>query len=229
MIGNSRYPDATTPLIQPVNDAEALSSALRSDGFDVDLVEDASHDDLTQAVERLKQKVQKDSVVMVYFGGYAVQSVGENFMIPVDATIWKETDVRRDGISVESVLSQLEANGAHAKLVVIDASRRNPYERRFRSYSRGLAPMNIGANTLILSAAPPHKVIDDAKGPHSQLAAQLLENMNSSVETADAVFNRTRVSVSRATGGQQVPTVSSSLMEEVRLGSGPAQLTERRS
>ena len=53
-------------------------------------------------------------------------------MIPVDAAIWKEADVRRDGVSVESVLDVMKEQGARAKLVVVDASRRNPYERRFR-------------------------------------------------------------------------------------------------
>jgi uncharacterized caspase-like protein len=229
VIGNSRYPDASAPLVQPINDARALSTALRNDGFDVDLVEDASRDNLVRAVARLKAKVQSDTVVMLYFGGYGVQSAGETFMIPVDAAIWKESDVRRDGISIEWVLDEVKERGARAKLVVVDASRRNPYERRFRSFSRGLAPINATDNSLILSSAAPDKVIDDPQGPRSLLVTELLDSMNSSAGTAEKVFNRTRVSVSRATEGQQVPTVSSSLIADVRLGSGPAHVTERGS
>ena len=64
-------------------------------------------------------------------------------MIPVDAAIWKESDVRARASSVEAVLGGDEGAGARAKLVVIDASRRNPFgERRFRAYSHGLAPIN---------------------------------------------------------------------------------------
>ena len=35
-------------------------------------------------------------------------------------------------LSIESVLEMMKQRGARAKLVVVDASRRNPYERRFR-------------------------------------------------------------------------------------------------
>jgi len=227
VIGNARYPDANAPLVHPVNDARALSTALRNDGFDVSVVENATHRDVVDAVARLKSKIHKDSVVMLYFGGFAVQSGGESFMIPVDATIWKETDVRRDGVSIEWVLSEMRDGGAGAKLVVVDASRRNPYERRFRSYSRGLAPINAANNSLVLSSAPPDRVLDDSKGEHSILVTELLDNMNSQAGTAERVFNRTRVDVSRETEGEQIPTVSSSLIDDVRLGSGPAHLTER--
>ena len=58
------------------------------------------------------------------------------------ATIWKESDVRHEGLSVETVLDVMKERGARAKLVVLDASRRDPYERRFRSYSHGLALIN---------------------------------------------------------------------------------------
>jgi uncharacterized caspase-like protein len=227
LIGNSHYPDANAPLAQPVNDARALSTVLRNDGFDVDVVENASRSDLVRAVARLKSKVRGESVVMLYFGGYAVQSAGQSFMIPVDATIWKEADVRRDGVSIEWVLSEVKDSGASAKLAVVDASRRNPYERRFRAYSRGLAPINAAENSLILSSAAPDKVIEDAKGEHSLLVTELLDNMNSSAGTAERVFSRTRVNVSQATDGEQVPTLSSSLVEDVRLGSGPAHLSDR--
>jgi uncharacterized caspase-like protein len=229
LVANSRYPDANAPLTQPINDGRALSTALRNDGFDVELVEDAGRDDLVRAIARLKDKVRSDTVVMLYFGGFGVQSSGESFMIPVDAAIWKESDVRRDGISIEAVLGEMKERGARAKLVVVDASRRNPYERRFRNYSRGLAPINASDNALVMSSAAPDKVLDDARGKNSPLVTELLDNMNSPAGTAEKVFNRTRVSVARATEGVQVPSVSSSLTEDVRLGSGPAHLSDRGS
>src|SRR5205807_8639561 len=99
VIGNGHYPDAHAPLTQPINDARALTAALRRDGFDVDVVEDASRDDMARAVERLKSKIRQDSVVMLFYGGYGVQVGRESYMIPVDAAIWKEADVRRDGLS----------------------------------------------------------------------------------------------------------------------------------
>ncbi len=218
VIGNGRYPDANAPLIQPINDARALTASLRRNGFDVDVVEDASKDDMSRAVDRLKSKIRPDSVVMLFFGGYGVQAGRESYMLPVDARIWKEADVRRDGLSVESVLEAIKERGARSKLVVIDASRRNPYERRFRAFSHGLAPIIAPDNALILSSATPGKVADDSKGQYSVLVAELLNNLNASDVGAETVFNKTRVAISRASEGEQVPSVSSSLLDDVRFG-----------
>jgi uncharacterized caspase-like protein len=221
VIGNGHYPDAGAPLTQPINDARALTAALHSDGFDVDVVEDATHDDLNRAVARLKSKVQPDSVVMLFFGGYGIQVGRESFMIPVDAAIWKEADVRRDGVSVESVLDAIKDFGACAKLVVLDASRRNPYERRFRTFSHGLAPINVPDNALILTSASPSMVADDSEGTNSVLVSELLSNLNAretdQASAAEAVFNKTRIAISRASDGAQVPSVTSSLLEDIRF------------
>ena len=217
VIGNGHYPDASAPLAQPINDARGLTAALRGKGFDVDVVEDATRDDMARAIGRLKAKIRPDTVVMLFFGGYGVQVGRESFMIPVDAAIWKEADVRRDGVSIESVLDAMTEQGAKAKLVVVDASRRNPYERRFRTYSHGLAPISAPENALILSSATPGKVADDSKGQHSVLMSALLNNLAAQAG-AETAFNKTRVSISRASEGEQVPSVSSSLLEDVSLG-----------
>jgi uncharacterized caspase-like protein len=223
VIGNGHYPDANAPLTQPINDARALTAALRRNGFDVDVVEDASKDDMHRAVGRLKSKVKPDSVVMLFFGGYGVQVGRESYMIPVDAAIWKEADVRRHGLSIEKVLDVIKEQGARARLAVVDASRRNPYERRFRAYSHGLAPIAAPDNALILSSATPGKVADDSEGQHSVLMSELLGNLNAQAGGIETVFNKTRVAISRASDGEQVPSVSSSLQEDLRLGANPIE------
>jgi uncharacterized caspase-like protein len=155
---------------------------------------------------------------MLFFGGYGVQAGHESYMIPTDATIWKEGDVRHEGMAVETVLDVMKERGARAKLVVLDASRRNPYERRFRSYSHGLAPINAPSNALIISSNTAGKVTDDTKGEHSVLVTELLNELNAQV-SAESVFNKTRVAVSRVSNGEQMPSVSSSLLEDVRFRS----------
>jgi uncharacterized caspase-like protein len=217
VIGNGHYPDASAPLAQPINDARGLTAALRAQGVDVDVVEDATRDDMARAIERMKSKIRKDTVVMLFFGGYGIQVGRESFMIPVDAAIWKESDVRRAGVSIEQALDAMTEKGAKAKLVVVDASRRNPFERRFRSFSHGLAPISPPENALVLSSATPGKVTDDGKGQYSVLVTELLNNLNAQTG-AETVFNKTRVAISRASDGEQVPSVSSSLLEDVRIG-----------
>ncbi|MGY0574657.1 caspase family protein [Bradyrhizobium sp. RDM12] len=216
VIGNSTYPDADSPLPQMTRDAEGLANALRNDGFLVDAVDNAARPDITGAIDRLVARVHLNSIVLVYFGGYGVQSDGLNYLIPVDAKIWTEEDVRRQGVSIDRLLSQLKASGARVRLVVIEASRRNPYERRFRTYSHGLAPIQTSENALILSSAAPGQVVEDPDELHSQLMTALLKRIESS-KGVEEVFNNTRNAVVAATQGQQIPAVSSTLTESVKL------------
>jgi uncharacterized caspase-like protein len=217
VIGNGNYPDADAPLIQPINDARALTASLRHNGFDVDVLENASKAGMRRAIDCLRSRIGSESVVVLFFGGYGIQAGGESYMVPVDAAIWKESDVRLEGVSIESVLDVMK--GAHARLVVVDASRRNPYERRFRTFSRGLAPIHATDNALILASAAPGKVADDSKDQLSVLMTELLNDLNFQAGI-EAIFNKTRAAVSRASNGEQVPSVSSSLSADVQLGIG---------
>jgi len=221
IIGNGHYPDAAAPLTQSINDARALSASLRHDGFDVDVIEDATKDDMVRALDRLRGRIRSDSIVMLFFGGYGIQAGRESYMIPVDATIWKEHDVKREGVAVEAVLDVMKSQGARAKLVVLDASRRNPYERRFRTYSHGLAPIAAPDNALIMTSATPGKVAEDNKGRHSALVAELLTQLTKG-DGAEAMFNKTRIAISKTTEGEQVPAVSSSLLEDIRFATADA-------
>jgi uncharacterized caspase-like protein len=218
VIGNSGYPDADAPLSQTASDAEALANVLRKDGFVVNVVENATHAEMTRAIDRLKLRVGPGSIVLLYFGGYGVQSDGQNYMIPVDAKIWGERDVRRDGVSADRLLSELKDSGARIRLAVIDASRRNPYERRFRSYSHGLASIQATANTLVLTSAAPDQVVDDRDGPHSPMMTALLKELNSSTRSIQGIFENTRAAVAATTQNRQLPAVSSTLIEDVNLG-----------
>ncbi|WP_271671610.1 caspase family protein [Bradyrhizobium sp. CCBAU 51627] len=216
VIGNSAYPDADFPLPQITSDAEALTNSLREDGFLVDAIENTTRLGMTRAIDHLKNRLRSNSTVLVYFGGYGIQSDGQNYLIPIDATIWSEEDVRRQGVSLDRLLLQLRDSGARVRLAVIEASRRNPYERRFRTYSHGLAPIRLPVNALVLSSAGPSEVVEDSEGLHSQLISALLVQMETSREIEE-VFSNTRNAVVAATRGQQIPVVLSTLTESFHL------------
>jgi uncharacterized caspase-like protein len=171
---------------------------------------------MNRAIARLRGKIRSDSIVTLFFGGYGAQVGGQSYMIPVDATIWKEKDIKHEGISVESVLEVMKSQGALAKVVVLDASRRNPYERRFRSFSHGLAPIAAPGNALVLTSATPGKVAEDLVGTHSVLVTELLTHMNKG-EGVESIFNKTKMAVSKTSDGDQVPSVSSSLLEDIHF------------
>src|ERR1700688_1657828 len=119
------------------------------------------------AFDKLYGKIKPGSVGLVFFSGYGVQSNRQSFMIPVDAQIWTEADVRRDGLSLETVLGEINNRGAGVKIALVDASRRNPYERRFRSFSAGLAPVIAPNGTLVMYSAALSSVVSDSGSDRS--------------------------------------------------------------
>src|SRR5271154_2028897 len=214
VIGNAKYPDADAPLKEPVNDARSIADELKRDGFTVEVGENLTGDGMRRALERLYGHVKPGAVAQVFFSGYGVQSNRQSFMIPVDAQIWTEADVRRDGLSLETVLGEINNRGAGVKIALVDASRRNPYERRFRSFSAGLAPVIAPNGTLVMYSAALSSVISDGGGDHSLFVQELLKEIRVPDLLADETLNRTRIGVTRASRSEQVPWISSSLAED---------------
>src|ERR1700760_1180237 len=161
VIGNSKYPDADAPLKEPINDARDIADELKRDGFSVDIGENLTGDAMRRAFDKLYGKLRPGSVALVFFSGFGIQSNRQSYLIPVDAQIWTEANVRRDGLSLEAVLNEINNRGAGVKIALIDASRRNPFERRFRNFSAGLAPIIAPNGSLVMYSAALSSVIPD--------------------------------------------------------------------
>ena len=214
VIGNSKYPDADAPLKEPINDARDVADELKRDGFNVEIGENLTGDAMRRAFDRLYGRIKPGSVALIFFSGFGVQSNRQSFMIPVDAQIWTEADVRRDGFSLETVLGEINSRGAGVKIALIDASRRNPFERRFRSFSAGLAPVIAPNGTLVMYSAALSSVVSDNGSDHSLFVQELLKEIRVPDLMAEETLNRTRVGVTRASRQEQVPWISSSLAED---------------
>jgi hypothetical protein len=228
VIGNAKYPDAEAPLKEPINDAKDIAVELKRDGFDVETGENLTGDAMRRALERLYARVKPGSVALIFFSGFGVQSARQSYLIPVDAQIWTEPDVRRDGFSLETILGEVNSRGAGVKIALIDASRRNPFERRFRSFSAGLAPVIAPNGTLVMYSAALSSVVSDTGGAHSLFVSELLKEIRAPDLMAEDTLNRTRVGVTRASRQEQVPWISSSLAEDFSFipGARPQASTE---
>ncbi len=222
VIGNAKYPDAEAPLKEPINDARDVADELKRDGFNVEVGENLTGDAMRHAFDKLYGRIKPGSVALVFFSGFGVQSSRQSYMIPVDAQIWTEPDVRRDGFSLETVLGEINSRGAGVKIALVDASRRNPFERRFRSFSAGLAPVIAPNGTLVMYSAALSSVISDNGGDHSLFVQELLKEIRVPDLMAEETLNRTRVGVTRASRSEQVPWISSSLAEDFSFIPGSA-------
>src|SRR4051794_7720054 len=214
VIGNAKYPDADAPLKEPLNDARDVADELKRDGFSVETGENLTGDGMRRAFDKLYGKIKPGSVALVFFSGFGIQSARQSYLLPIDAQIWTESDVRRDGISLETVLGELNTRGAGVKIALVDASRRNPFERRFRSFSAGLTPVIAPNGTLVMYSAALASVVSDAGGEHSLFVQELLKEIRVPDLMAEETLNRTKMGVTRASRSEQVPWISSSLAED---------------
>src|SRR5207342_1323021 len=114
-----------------------------------------------------------------------------------DSQIWNETDIRRDGTNLESIMEEISGQGAAVKLAIIDASRRNTYERHFRPSAAGLAAINVPKDSLVIYSVGLGQALNDTAGEQSLFMSELLKELRSPGVSAEEVFARTRIGVSR--------------------------------
>ena len=217
VIGNAKYPDADGPLKEPINDARDIADELKRDGFTVDIGENLTGDGMRRAFDKLYGHIKPGSVALIFFSGFGIAVHPSKLYDPDRCAIRTEPDVRRDGFSLEAVLGEINNRGAGVKIALVDASRRNPFERRFRSFSAGLAPVIAPNGTLVMYSAALSSVISDNGSAHSLFVQELLKEMRVPDLMAEETLYCTRVGVTRASRSEQVPWISSSLAEDFSL------------
>jgi formylglycine-generating enzyme required for sulfatase activity len=234
VIGNASYPNPTTPLSTTIADTRDLSDELRRNRFEVDLKTNLSKADMQSTIDAFAAKITPGTTALFFFSGYGIQVDKQSYLIPVNADPWTATEVRKDGISVDSVVQDFHRRGAKVKIVLIDAARRNPFERRFRSSPEGLAALNAPENTVAMYSAVPGKLVPDRAGTNSAFVSQLINQMRTSNSaagggvTAEDMFNHLKPMIYRAANNEQVPWVTSSLIEDFYFGTpGTGQSAER--
>jgi uncharacterized caspase-like protein len=225
LIGNAAYPDGVAPLKDTINSTQVLADELQKHAFEVYSTQNLSKGAMREALDRFLGSIKPGSTALFFFSGYGIQSNRQNYMLPIDINIWSESEVRREGYGLDSVLSDMHSRGARIKIAILDASRRNQYERRFRSTPDGLAPVGAPINTVLMYAAAPGAVVRE--GDRSLFVNELVKEIRNSGRIEE-VLNRTLISVSRQSNGEQVPWFSSSLVEDFsfvapgRLAPAPA-------
>ena len=210
VIGNADYPSA--PLRNPVNDARAMSRALREVGFEVFSLENANKQRMEQAIVRFADRLEKDTSGLFYYAGHGVQANGHNYLIPVDAKIGSARELRFETVGVNLVLAEMGYAGNRINIVILDACRNNPFERRLRGASRGLAAIDAARGTIIAYATAPGSVALDGDGANGIYTEELLGALREPGLQVEEVFKRVRVGVARRTKQQQIPWESSSLI-----------------
>ena len=221
VIGNSDYiSESTTDLHNPIYDAAEISAQLQKLGFNVTLLLDADQQQMENAIEEFTMQENPERLSFFYYAGHGVQvKKYGNYLIPVDANIKKELDVRRDGVSVAWVLESMEYANNKTNIIVLDACRNNPFGYQ-RSQSQGLMAMNAPKGSIIAYATSPGEVALDGTGNNGIYTKNLLRHLREPLEIK-VQLTRVAADVQNETltqyGQLQVPWFSSSLTDNLYL------------
>jgi uncharacterized caspase-like protein len=204
VVGNGAY--AKSPLATAANDAGLIAQTLQAAGFDVIGARDLDGDTLRKSFRDFIQKAESsgpDTVAMVYLAGYGLQLAGENYFVPVDSAINRDTDVPIEALRTGDYIRQLASLPLKAGIVVLDAARQQPFVNG--QIASGLALVEADPHMLIAFNAAPGTVAPAEQGPYGAYAQSLAEMIRTGGLPLPEVFNRVRLRVNEASKGAQVP------------------------
>ena len=231
VVGNGAY--RMGPLKNPVNDAQAMASTLRSLGFEVALHENATLRDMIEAFRQFSVNGRDARVRLVFYAGHGVQVKGRNYLLPVDTEIRAEDEVPGKSADLNELLDRLGATQHGINIVILDACRNNPFSGteivgpdgrrlKFRGATpAGLAPVEAPLGSMVaFSTAPGGVALDNPTEKNSLYTKHLIATMQSPGLPVELLFKQVRLAVARETGRVQVPWESTRLTADFCFKAG---------
>lgn len=212
IVANAQY-SGTSSLTNPPNDAALIAKSAKAAGFtSVTLINDASLQNFQRALRDFREKANGADVAMVYYAGHGIEGSGKNWLLPVDAQLQSELDLRYEAIELDLVLESI--SGADLRMVVLDACRNNPFGRSWKSgtraVTRGLGQADVD-DVLVIYAAAPGQTASDGTGGNSPFATSLAKRLTQPGLPVQMLGGSVRDDVLKATDGMQRPFVSASI------------------
>src|SRR3954465_324807 len=221
VIGNAAY--LKGPLQHSLADGGLREKALTSIGFEIVEGADVNSGDMRRLFGEFLAKVNAagpDAIVFIYYNGYSIQFEGDNYLIPVDAQLNRDSDIPIQGIRLFDMLRPLADAPATTKIVVLDAARPLPFQLQGQPIAPGLGAIESAPGMLVAFSSAPGTVVPDAPGPYGPYATAIAEMVREPGLDIDTMFARIRLRTNETTQGAQTPWDVSQLQQVVMLVPG---------
>jgi uncharacterized caspase-like protein len=222
VIGNAAYRNAAA-LQNPKNDATDVSEALKRLGFETIVGLDLDRDGMEEKSIAFARSSRDADVALVYYSGHAMQRRGINYLMPVDAVLHDDADLRRL-TRVDDIVDDL-SQAKNLRILILDACRVNPLAdewsrsmelTRGPPVDRGIARMVAPKGMIISFATQPNQTAADGQGRNSPYTMAFLKNIEAPDEIG-AVFHHMTADVYNETQGKQLPELSLSVVGDFYL------------
>ncbi|MEJ0076063.1 MAG: caspase family protein [Alphaproteobacteria bacterium] len=221
VIGNAAYPKG--PIAHSLADGGLVAEALTSVGFDIVEGADVNSGDFRRLFGEFLAKVNAagpDAIAFIYYSGYAVQFEGDNYLIPVDAQLNRDSEIPIQGVRLFDLLRPLADTPATTKIVVLDAARALPFQIEGGRLAPGLGAIEAAPNLLVAFSSAPGTIAPDGAGPYGAYATAIAEMVREPGLDIDTMFARIRLRTNEATQGAQTPWEVSQLQQIAMLVPG---------
>lgn len=224
IIGNSNYKHVT-PLPNPMRDAQAMARMLEKIGFTVVMGTDLDREAMADKLRLFAAKADNADTVLYFYAGHGIQLDGKNYLIPTDADLNNEMDVKLSTLDIDLMLQQTPVT-ARVKLVLLDACRNNPFKEqiarslgktRSAAVGNGLAEMKPTFGTMIAYATGPGEVALDGDTHNSPFTTALLKYLPEAGLEIGQAMTRVRAAVYEDTGNRQLPWENKNLTSDYYL------------
>ena len=228
VIGNAAY-EHTTPLRNPRNDATDVARALEGLGFEVIEGLDLDERAFESKLREFAQAARGAEVTLLFYAGHGLQVEGENYLVPTDAQLAEEVDLRFEAFELAVFLRQMRGG---TNLVFLDACRDNPLAQslarsmgptRSTAIGRGLGRVEAASGTLIAYATQPGNVADDGEGRNSPFTGALLAHIATPGLSVNDLLTSVTDVVVTGTAGRQQPWTHSSLRKSFYFKPAPSE------
>ena len=218
VIGNSTY-KRVSALRNPVNDAIDMATVLEAMNFEVQRITDATYIEIRSAFQEFHEKLVNSppdqTVGLVYYSGHGLQDDGENYLVPIDASIDYEDDIARQCFPVQKIiLGNMERSNSRMNILILDACRSNTFPSITREIGSGLAEMKTGKGSFVAYSTSPGSTASDGVGRNGLYTQELIKAIQKPGLTIEQVFKEVRVNVLRLSGEQQYTWDNSNIMGE---------------
>jgi hypothetical protein len=229
VIGNGAYFNVPH-LPNPSHDAEDVATALKRSSFETMLATDLDKTAMDEAMIKFARALRTADVAMFYYSGHALQFEGVNYLVPVDAKLDDEADLRRM-VRVDDIVADMQ-QAKNLRILVLDSCRDNPLANQLKrsigaarsaSMARGLAKMDSPEGMIVSYATQAGSIADDGDGRNSPYTTAFLKNIEAKEEIG-TIFRRITADVYQTTHQKQLPELSLSLIGEFYLN-GKLQIT----
>ena len=217
VIGNAAYPDNASNTA--LNDAALIREALRSVGFEVVEGRDLDRDGMRRLVRSYLEKIKAvddDVVAFVYYAGRALQSGGDNYLVPLGARLERPIDASTQTYGLDALLTDLAASKSRISFVAIDASTELPFVAEAK-LAPGFAISEPLPGSLIALSTSPGETTPQATGEYGAFAQALMQMLREPGLAPADLFNRVRLRVHEATKGVATPFISSKANSDFRF------------